>query len=92
VCVVDEDGEAARARAREAVGMYLDVVGDLDPTLGTGEPPLEKFVFAGTPEEVAAQARELFAAGVKRIELGAPQTSVEGIEVLAERVLPLLRG
>src|SRR5207253_4735025 len=55
VTVVDEDGEAARARALEEAEMYLEVVGDLDPTLGLrpGEaPPLEKFAFAGTPEEV----------------------------------------
>jgi 5,10-methylenetetrahydromethanopterin reductase len=32
VTVVDEDGEAARARARREVAMYLAVVGELDPT------------------------------------------------------------
>jgi 5,10-methylenetetrahydromethanopterin reductase len=33
VTVVDEDGEAARAKARNEVAMYLAVVGPLDPTL-----------------------------------------------------------
>lgn len=33
VCVVDHDGEAARAKAREEVAMYLAVVADLDPTV-----------------------------------------------------------
>jgi 5,10-methylenetetrahydromethanopterin reductase len=32
VCVVDEDGGAARARARTEVAMYLAVVAELDPT------------------------------------------------------------
>lgn len=33
VTVVDEDGRAARARARSEVAMYLEVVAGLDPTL-----------------------------------------------------------
>ena len=91
VTVVDEDGDAARARARQEVEMYLEVVGELDPTI-TGAPPLDKFCFAGTPEEVAAQARELFAAGAKRVEFGTPQglTTSHGVELLCARVKPLL--
>ena len=94
VTVVDEDGDAARALAAEAAAMYLEVVGDRDPTLGPGTPPLEKFVLAGTPEEVAAQARGLLAAGAKRVEFGTPQglTTARGVELLCERVLPLVRG
>jgi 5,10-methylenetetrahydromethanopterin reductase len=96
VTVVDEDGERARARAREEVGLYLDVVGELDPTLGLGpgEPaPLDRFVFAGTPEEVAEHARRLFEAGASRVEFGTPQglTTRGGVDLLADRVLPLLR-
>ncbi|MGZ4412568.1 MAG: LLM class flavin-dependent oxidoreductase, partial [Gaiellaceae bacterium] len=49
VTVVDEDGDAARAHAAAEVAMYLEIVGRLDPTLGPGPPPLEKFVLAGTP-------------------------------------------
>ena len=92
VTVVDEDGDAARARARAEVEMYLDVVGDLDPTVD-GPPPLEKFCFAGTAEEVAAHARELFEAGAKRVEFGTPQglTTTHGVELLCDRVVPLLR-
>ncbi len=37
VCVVDEDGDAARARARRETALYLPVVAELDPTL-TVEP------------------------------------------------------
>ena len=93
VTVVDEDGDAARELARREVGMYLDVVGRLDPTVA-GEPSLEQFAFAGTPEEVAAHAEELYAAGAKRVEFGTPQgrTTSEGVALLCDRVLPLLRS
>jgi 5,10-methylenetetrahydromethanopterin reductase len=93
VTVVDEDGEAARERARQAVEMYLEVVGGLDPTID-GPPPLERFTIAGTPEEVAAHTRALFDAGVKRVEFGTPQglTTARGVELLCDRVLPLLAG
>jgi 5,10-methylenetetrahydromethanopterin reductase len=91
VTVVDEDGDAARALARRALTMYLEVVGRLDPTV-TGEPSLEQFAFAGTPEEVAAHAEELYDAGVKRVEFGTPQglSTEHGVDLLCERVLPLL--
>jgi 5,10-methylenetetrahydromethanopterin reductase len=90
VTAVDEDGERAREQARRRVRMYLDVVAGLDPTLGLGageEPPLEKFVIAGTPEEVARQALALYDAGVHRVEFGNPH----GLDLLCDRVLPLLR-
>jgi 5,10-methylenetetrahydromethanopterin reductase len=92
VTVVDEDGDAARGRAREEVGRYLEVVGELDPTI-EGAPPLEAFTFAGTPEEVAAHALRLYEAGVRRVEFGTPQglTTARGVELLCDRVLPLLR-
>lgn len=93
VTVVDEDGAAARARARQAVELYLPVVRELDVTLGLrpgDDVPLEKFVFAGTPDEVVGQAERLFEAGVARIEFGPPQgaTAETGVRLLAERVLP----
>jgi len=96
VTVVDEDGDAARERARAEVEMYLEVVGRLDPTLGLpsgAAPPLEKFVIAGTPDEVAAQAEQLIDAGAHRIEFGTPQgrTTAGGVDLLCDRVLPLLR-
>ena len=76
--------------------MYLDVVADLDPTLdrAPGDPvPLDRFTIAGTPEEVAAHAQRLFDAGVKRVEFGTPQglTTAGGVDLLCDRVLPLLR-
>ena len=96
VTVVDEDGDLARRRALEEVGLYLGVVAGLDPTLrlGSGEtPPPDRFVIAGTPEEVAAHARRLYDAGATRVEFGTPQglSTAHGVELLATRVLPLLR-
>src|SRR5213078_821 len=87
VTVVDEDSGRARAHAAAQVQMYLDVVAELDPTLELrrGQPaPLEKFVLAGTPEEVAAHARALVDAGVDRIEFGTPQglTTRDGVDLL----------
>jgi 5,10-methylenetetrahydromethanopterin reductase len=95
VSVVDEDGEWARERARAAVAPYLDVVAHLDPTLELGggqTPPLERFCIAGTPEEVAAHVVELWDAGAARVELGTPQgrTTTSGVDLICERVLPLL--
>jgi 5,10-methylenetetrahydromethanopterin reductase len=79
VTVVDEDGRAARERARAEVGMYFEVVAQFDPTLAghrSGEPitdeMLDRFAFAGTPRSVARQVRDLVDAGVARVEFGAP--------------------
>jgi 5,10-methylenetetrahydromethanopterin reductase len=55
---------------------------------------LKRFAFAGTPDEVAQQARWLFDAGAKRVDFGGP-LSVDGVrsglELLARRFLPQLR-
>jgi 5,10-methylenetetrahydromethanopterin reductase len=96
VTVVAEDGAWAQRRAAEAVRHYLDVVAHLDPTLELApgqEPPLERFCIAGTPEQVAARVAELWDAGADRVELGTPQgrTTLEGVELICARVLPLLR-
>jgi 5,10-methylenetetrahydromethanopterin reductase len=97
VSVVDEDGDRARERARAAVEPYLGVVAHLDPTLGLeqGEPlPLDRFCIAGTPEEVAAKVVELWDSGADRVELGTPQgrTPLAGVDLICERVVPLLRS
>lgn len=96
VSVVDEDGDWARERARAAVEPYLDVVAHLDPTLelkAGAPPPLDRFCIAGTPEDVAARVVELWDAGADRVELGTPQgrTPLSGVELICDRVLPLLR-
>ena len=55
-------------------------------------PPLDRFCIAGTPEEVAARVLELWDAGADRVELGTPQgrTPLAGVDLVCERVLPLL--
>ena len=95
VSVVDEDGKWARERARAAVAPYLDIVAHLDSTLELRDgqtPPLERSCIAGTPEEVAARVLELWDAGAGRVELGTPQgrTTTSGVDLICERVLPLL--
>lgn len=93
VTVVDEDGEWARAHAASVVQPYIDVVARHDPTLPEGEEPrLERFCIAGTPDEVAARVVELWEAGADRVELGTPQgrTPLAGVEVICDRVLPLV--
>jgi 5,10-methylenetetrahydromethanopterin reductase len=54
---------------------------------------LDLFAFAGTPEQVAAQAQALIDAGVRRVEFGTPHglTDERGVELLGSAVLPLLR-
>jgi 5,10-methylenetetrahydromethanopterin reductase len=93
VTVVDDDGDWARAHAAAVVQPYLDVVARHDPTLEPdGVPALERFCIAGTPDEVAGRVRALWGAGADRVELGTPQgrTPLAGVELICERVLPLL--
>jgi 5,10-methylenetetrahydromethanopterin reductase len=54
---------------------------------------LSLFAFAGTPEEVAEQARAVIAAGAARVEFGTPHgvTNDRGVHLLGSEVLPLLR-
>ena len=117
VSVVDLDGGAARALARQKVALYLPVIARLDPSLpvepeqirrigaaraagdvalaGREVPDaaLRSLALAGTPEDVAAQALELYAAGAQRVEFGTPHGLDEaaGVRLLGEAVLPLLR-
>jgi 5,10-methylenetetrahydromethanopterin reductase len=76
VTVCDADGERARSVARAEVAMYLDVVAGLDPTVD-GEPSLDRFAFAGTPDEICAHVEALRDAGVSRIDFGTPHGSLE---------------
>lgn len=117
VTVVDRDGDAARAHAREQVAMYVDVIGALDPTveldpdflgrlhhaLAEGDVAaagalvpsdvLDRFAFAGTPQEVASHAVALFEAGADRVEFGTPHGLTEdaGVALLGGEVLPAIR-
>jgi 5,10-methylenetetrahydromethanopterin reductase len=53
---------------------------------------LDRFAFSGTPEHVAALAREVLKAGAGRVDFGTPHglSDVAGVELLGTRVLPLL--
>jgi 5,10-methylenetetrahydromethanopterin reductase len=83
ITVVDHDGDRAREIARREVAMYVDVVGRLDPT---GSTDLESFAFAGTPEQVATQARAVLDAGALRVDFGDPND----LDLLVSDVLPRL--
>ena len=104
VTVVDEDGAAARGKARAELALYLPVVAPLDPTIDVDpallrdaelipEDVLSRFAFAGTPEDVVGQVETLFAAGASRVEFGTPHGREEehGVRLLAERVVPYFR-
>jgi 5,10-methylenetetrahydromethanopterin reductase len=54
---------------------------------------LDRFAFAGNPDDIIRQSEALFAAGVTRIEFGTPHgvTPARGLKLLGERVLPALR-
>lgn len=54
---------------------------------------LDRFAFAGTPEQVGRQVRAIFDAGAARIEFGAPfgLDGERGLRLLGERVLPAFR-
>jgi 5,10-methylenetetrahydromethanopterin reductase len=99
VTVVDEDGNAARARARAAVQHYFELVAPFDPTIAgpldrISDELLDRFTFAGTPEDVARHVDQVFAAGASRVEFGAPfgLDHERGLRLLGERVIPLARG
>jgi 5,10-methylenetetrahydromethanopterin reductase len=54
---------------------------------------LDRFSFAGTPEDVARQAASLFDAGASRVEFGTPHgiESRKGVKLLATKVVPHFR-
>lgn len=54
---------------------------------------LDRFAFAGTPAQIAAQAETLFDAGVGRVDFGTPHgvPRRRGVELLCAEVLPRLR-
>ncbi|MDH5295284.1 MAG: LLM class flavin-dependent oxidoreductase, partial [Acidimicrobiia bacterium] len=55
---------------------------------------LDRFAFSGTPDQVADQVGALLQAGAARVELGTPHgvTPERGIELIGERVLPVVSG
>jgi 5,10-methylenetetrahydromethanopterin reductase len=55
---------------------------------------LDRFAFAGNPQDIINQCETLFAAGAGRIEFGTPHglVSAAGIRLLGEVVVPALRS
>jgi len=83
------DPEAlARVRTLVAAGRYDEAGASLPGDA------LALFAFAGTPEEVAAQAEAVLDAGVQRVDFGTPHGIDErhGVELLCRKVAPRLRG
>lgn len=77
------------ARVREHVDADdHDAAGSLIP-----DDLLDRFSFAGTPDEVAEHAEAVFAAGARRVDFGTPHGAPErrGVELLCTGVLPRLR-
>jgi len=54
---------------------------------------LDRFAFAGTPDDIVCQVRELSAAGASRVEFGTPHgvDAEEGIRLLGGTVVPAVR-
>jgi 5,10-methylenetetrahydromethanopterin reductase len=101
VTVVDRDRARAESIARREVAMYVEAVARLEPvTPPTAEEmrelPVEtmrRFAVFGNPDDVAAQLKELFDAGVDLFELGTPhgENELEAVKILGEEVLPRFR-
>jgi 5,10-methylenetetrahydromethanopterin reductase len=83
-----EPERLARIRAAAAVYDFAGAAREIPDTL------LARVALAGTPEEIAAQADALYAAGVDRVEFGTPHglDEAEGLRLLGEAVLPALRA
>jgi 5,10-methylenetetrahydromethanopterin reductase len=72
---------AGAGRSDEAAALIPDAV-------------VDRFAFAGTPRQVAAQTIELLERGARRVEFGPPHGLDEhvGVRLLAEQVAPLVLG
>ncbi|MGN6811902.1 MAG: LLM class flavin-dependent oxidoreductase [Thermomicrobiales bacterium] len=59
-----------------------------------GDDLLDRFAFAGTPEQIIQQTEAILAAGAARVEFGTPNglSSREGLRLLGARVLPAFQG
>ena len=82
-----EPDRLARIRAAAAAYDFATAAREIPDAL------LARVALAGTPDDVAAQADALYAAGVHRVEFGTPHglDETEGLRLLGEAVLPALR-
>jgi 5,10-methylenetetrahydromethanopterin reductase len=85
VCVVDDDGQAARRRARAEAALYFGTVARLDPTLDVGERMIgevERLARAGDAEAAGALIPDQV---LDRIAFsGTPEQVVRQVEALFE--------
>ena len=86
---VDVDPEVLERMKPLLRSLQIEEAGRLIP-----DDVLNKFSFCGTPDDLIAQAEEIYAAGAQRIEFDTPfgVTPQRGLELLGTRVLPALRS
>jgi len=78
----------ARITAAAGRGDYAAVARDISDEM------LDRFAYAGRPEDIVRQVAGLIAGGATRVEFGTPHgiDPLRGIRLLGERVLPALSG
>jgi 5,10-methylenetetrahydromethanopterin reductase len=76
-----------RIQGNAARGDYAAISRDISDAI------LDRFAFAGTPDDIVRQTEELRAAGATRVEFGTPHgiDPPHGIRLLGEEVLPRLQ-
>ncbi len=80
-----DPGWLARIRSAAARGDTDGIARDISDKM------LDRFAFAGAPEDIVRQCEAIFAAGASRVEFGTPHgvDPREGVRMLGERVLPV---
>ena len=56
---------------------------------------LDRFIFAGSPDDIIKQCVRLYDAGAQRIELGTPhgvREAATGIQLIGHKIIPWLRS
>jgi 5,10-methylenetetrahydromethanopterin reductase len=85
---VDDPEWLSRIRGNAARRDYAAISRDISDEI------LDRFAFAGTPEDIVRQTEQLRAAGATRVEFGTPHgiDPLHGIRLLGEEVLPRLQA
>lgn len=83
VCVVDENGEAAKQAARREAALYLSVIARLDYTLGIEPPLLDRIMAATAVYDYETVANNISDALLRRIAFaGTPEQVAEQAQLL----------
>jgi 5,10-methylenetetrahydromethanopterin reductase len=85
---VDDPEWLARIQQHAALHDYVAIGRDISDDM------LDRFAFAGTPEDIVQHTEQVRAAGASRIEFGTPHGihPVQGIHLLGAEVLPRLQS